>query len=629
MFSFIIVAISTYYYHNPKEFARYFPKTHKILRKVPKWAFLMLLSLLSYTFLLFTKIQIIPDSLGAATAEHGNSLDLIVGSLASLSGIVIAVLIISYEVLKGKLGRHSQKYFLENSNLIFLAFLFTYSISIAFVSKLIVSSSAFQLNNQINVAYYSYLFFLACLILLVPFSIRIISSFNIYKIISKEINKVTLHEILNTSKTPDYLAGIEFDSANEKYPLSILGDLALNNLDKDYIVTKVISRELAVQFTDILKKVVTKGTGGKLDFTILKPYNNYTYYEENIDFFKPYIKLLEQITSGATRTNNHIILESLSVDFYYVLSTAIGIKTDFKELTSTIDSFVEFCIIISHTRNDDLLYGTLTYMEKLIIECLEAYPLDEEKINELYEAFNAPKGDFEEGFKWTLLIDHWISAFQKIHRSSVETQNDYLFNIAPLYITSLVSEIIDVQSLGPLQKGKVTIWQYVHLCENCLNGLKNGLDRSKIDLGLSAPVGGYIVRAIKRKSPQLRELLIHTGNYLMRLSQLDGIDSIILHRLEILILWLVEKGDENVKKQGVSYLLKVLKFIKKEIEKSLESNHEAYLQLKKTTNSIAKQVDKLNYTRLKKDLQDLQATFMETPNPRWIDGHGYVKWEEE
>ncbi|MCB0549352.1 MAG: hypothetical protein KDD19_17370 [Phaeodactylibacter sp.] len=630
----IVLAAGVYYYKNPTELAPYLSAS---VKKIPRlklektlvrWLMLTLLLVAFYIFLLTTNIQIFPDFLGVLSTDYLSSLDLIIGSLASLSGIVIAVLIISYEILKSKVGRHSQRYFFGNLNLILLTFLFTFSISIAFISKVLVSSSAFYIDNQLNVVYYSYLLFLGCLIFLVPVSIRILFSFNIYKVIREEIKRISLKEIFNVSATPYYIAGIEFDSQKEKSPLAILRELAIKNLEKDYVITKAISREVAFRFIDILKEAIKENDRGELDFSIMKDYGSYV-SKEMVYFFKPYVDILSGIISGAVRTNNNEVLDSIIIDFYYILGEASNLKLDLDQQKYVIDSFVKYCITISKTKNEDLFHSSLTILEKVIIKSLKVNRLDEEKINELYESHKAPKGDTEEGFKWTLIYDQWINAFQKILKDSIETNNEFAFNTVSIYILSLLGKMSKAQYLGPLQKDYVVVRQYMHLCFNCLKAIKDGFNRSKITLGINSPLNSFITTAIRENSSHLRKLLLSTGNYIIELARLNAIDLGILFELEDILNWLQEKQENKLAKQGLLYMLKIVASIKEQMEKSLESNSDAYDQLRKIVTKFSGNLNKANDLQLRRKLQKMERSFIEIPKLKWIDGHGYIKWEEE
>src|SRR5690606_18527339 len=66
-----------------------------------------------FILITFSPLHFVPDYLGISLINGNDFLSLVVGSVSSILGIVISVILIRFELVKQRLGRQVNRYFLR------------------------------------------------------------------------------------------------------------------------------------------------------------------------------------------------------------------------------------------------------------------------------------------------------------------------------------------------------------------------------------------------------------------------------------------------------------------------------------------------------------------------------------
>lgn len=143
-----------------------------------------------YLLLSFSKIKI-PNMLGISNIQIATTiLSTIVGSLASILGILIAVILVAFEIFRESYDVYAFKTFFKDEKLKELIILYIFTI----IASLITLSTLSEplTSRNINLIYASLFLFIISLVILFPYSRIIISSIKSKEKIKELVNQINL-----------------------------------------------------------------------------------------------------------------------------------------------------------------------------------------------------------------------------------------------------------------------------------------------------------------------------------------------------------------------------------------------------------------------------------------------------
>jgi len=590
----------------------------------------LLINIIIIGYLVLTKGQYITDFFKLKKIQNPQSFfDLIIGSLSSLSGILIAVLLIAFQILKGKLGRNAQKYFFSNKQLMFITILFTINILTAFLSKILILD--IPTNNILNLLYFNAILFIISLITIIPLTVSVLFSLDITKVIDSEIKKISYDEIYFFSVIPEFATGLEFDLQKEKFPINILTEIAVKNVRDNYVISKVISRGGILKLMDILKgRVDSEGRINMYEFTDHK--NGYG-TRRRLDYFKAYINLLQSIYREAIKIDSRELLESINFDLYYLLGTSLEYRIHPIELQG-VHHFIDkyFYDLIKHGYKD-LVLNLASILEKIAIESLEKIAPKESQIQEIYRFHklgDAPDKNDEAGVIWRLIQDYFITFFSRLLRYSLELKKQSSFDTISSFYSSIIHDLRRLENLGEYQKHDLILRIQSDLGYNLKKGLENNRFSKKSHFSTDRMYGHFIIEMIKSDHQFLREYLLNTGNFIVDVAKMGKLSYFDIQRFTNYGHHAIEGYQKSKKlKQTFFYILNILKVLKVHLEKDLKGKEYEYKFLKNRIKAYRKYAKEQQLKKPLKRIKKLYKSFKPIPKSEWKDGHGYVPWKNK
>jgi uncharacterized membrane protein len=151
---------------------------------------------LFYLVLYLFPFSFIPDLL--LLSENGNIasyLSTIISSVSSLSGLLIAILVIAFEYYKSNLNKIYLRYFIRNRYLISLVVLYIFVFIFTGMSLWLLKGDRPVTSGEISVSYVSIVSFLVLIPLTFSYSFLLIKSLNVNDIINEYVEKLDFDDI--------------------------------------------------------------------------------------------------------------------------------------------------------------------------------------------------------------------------------------------------------------------------------------------------------------------------------------------------------------------------------------------------------------------------------------------------
>lgn len=379
-----------------------------------------------FYILLETKIEWFADYLNIYKKPNiENILNTLIGSLASLSGLLIAVLLLSFEFLKQKIERIAIVYFLKNYWVQGLISTFLSAVFICLFTSIYISNKEVYMNNDLNLIYYSLIMFSLCLLGFFPLSFLILKSLTPKEIIRQEINRLSINNAIFINKSTD---SFNLISEYDKLPIEILS--VLNN--------KLV--HLGDQFLPQL-----------IVIEVSKKYKNFFIHEKSENNRK---QLLHTI-------NGKIYIKSMNEAIvsgnYYVLIKTINCIKEFQDevnkkgISIALESLKFFHKnfykkALERCLNKDCFIVIQEVMKNINLEFDFLKNLDENKILGLSKNTGKYNEEISKTTEvWKVFRDNYIELYECILEYAVQENNLKLFNQCCRMLINLRSDFLNKQ----------------------------------------------------------------------------------------------------------------------------------------------------------------------------------------
>ncbi len=204
---------------------------------------------------------IIPDIFSLSiNANIATYLSTIISSISSLTGFLIAILIVAFEFYKRNLNKIYLNYFIENKALVLLINSYIFVFLFAGMSLLLLESGTPISVGQLTVCYISLIAFLFLIPLTFLLSFLLVKSLNINDIIDEYLSKLSFDEIFvinaNNQIFPNSTIEekeIPITEVVDNDCLVILQKLIINSLQNDdHIKAQIILNKISEKFTSYI-----------------------------------------------------------------------------------------------------------------------------------------------------------------------------------------------------------------------------------------------------------------------------------------------------------------------------------------------------------------------------------------
>lgn len=365
-----------------------------------------------------TNFEIVPDYLNLSALDSKNYFPILIGSTASIFGVLIAIILLTFEFVRNKAFRRKDENILTNpvaTNLVSTA---VAVIILSFLSYSTIDN--FEKSNNLSIAYFLGFLFVGFIISIFPAAKSILETANVLKKTKEKIQNLTLE---NFSE----VLSLENNKLNLKN-----NDLALFRIRQELITTV---RECDYEaYTTMLEDLNNKaieliGKGEDQQQTeivfqgvtfIWRAGNFEAHRVGNLQFFEVVWESIERLYEYAAK-------ERIDLLHYNFIDIFMG-------------EYIRF--LTKHKLSDTLSTGVNAllniFKQNLKFNC----PSEEEIhiLSVLYSYDNKGQYRKESGIQWERIISY-LSRIQDIQSSAIENEDKELFEKSAFELSRILSEI--------------------------------------------------------------------------------------------------------------------------------------------------------------------------------------------
>lgn len=487
----------------------------------------------------------------------------IVGTLASFSGIVIAVIILSLDIISSKITKSQTNYLSGNIYLKQIFYLFSACI-ISGISAIFILGICIEAGNEVALKYFVLSLFFVCMILILPLGYKSIKSVDVFAIIKNEINSLEGKHVNLIASHNTYLTTIEYSQYVNNSPITILLDLAKKNLNNDTTVVIAIARELSIRFLKLSKDLQIREDGYFDNNLLYNSEEENTIYSERIEFFKPYLNFINSLFEDDSKYISSSLIDVVIYDLSNMIIDLKSRRIHNLMLTELFDTYQSIYKYVLVKGKKDLfpkmsvltcrLFGELF---KYCPPSIEIADIERILIKTIIKFKTIPRS----GFEWSLLNESISKLTFGLLDDSLADGKLSSYNYLCSNIGSLQSEIVESKHLDELQK----FYLIISIQLNCES--KNFQYFNKVMTPDEFPYlhNGIIDSWTERyfnKVPILLDdnrILIFSGRYLNRLLIHNIIDwDIIQKTLSVFTIYCQSGRNITDKKVGFKYCASIL-----------------------------------------------------------------------
>lgn len=526
--------------------------------------FILVLSLLLY----LTEIKI-PNLFNISYQAAFNILWGIIGALSSIMGIVIAIMLLAFEITQKKYNFYAFKTFLGDEKLKILTSLFLAAITISMITSLTLSDPLIPKN--INLTYFSMCLFLVSLFCLLPYSRDIIFQTQSKEKIKKIVSDIDPAVINST----DYFK-IPMEQIEDN-PLFILSDIGAMSLENsDQLTANVILFECNEKLLWMLSNLPDK--------------------RKSINAFLMIIKIISDRAIKLQSKSTLIAILEIIYEIHIFCANNKLLWDETIELNEFIENFLQ------ETAKFDLDVITrrgLYMIEDIMIEHLYKNIPNENEISRLH--INDPAStpiDSDKNLQWDHVSNDYIKIISNIIEESIEFKNAHISSIGLASLINISSRIAE-STLGDLQKADILWKTYYYAKILSIKSIDNNLHKKTVFLFPFEPLS--ILRALEKHAEFSKIPLVAFSEFLLKSAQKDSLDIFTLNCLGTIGRGAADKLNTNkIYKEALILIIDVVNKLKKIIEINLsEEKKDIYLELYRQTESLKKWTEKIT----KKDIR--------------------------
>ena len=568
--------INLVHYECQRAFGVFKAMLHKILKERVTYVIVVIAAIFLIIWLYAPQLPIfLPNVLGIRNVSAGIALlSTIIGSLAAILGIVIAVMLVAFEILRKTYSAYAFKSFFQDTR---LKEIFSIYASTIIVSVLTLASLSDPLNSRdIDLIYLSLLLFAGSLIILFPYSQKIIGSTQSKKRIEDILEKIDGAAIrFFRLSTHSMVTPVLDDSGRyevvtsiiEENPIYILKEVAVRSLkDDDLIIPRFVLAESTRKLLAILKNVDER--------------------DKARDTINVFLIIIRGTARQAIKSRQEGILYAILGAIEGIHSFCAENKLPWYVVIELNNALVE---IIEETIKSDLTnvskYGLYT-IERIMKAHLEKNTPSEDEIWTLH-IYSGEKvqHDTNKSLQWQDVSDRYIRMVSNLTETAIDLQKSEVVNTGLFVLENIASEAMNLD-LGDRQKTPIIRWCYYYIEKSILKSVEEGL----YSKGAVRPIFYGMDAALEKKAKFSNIPLITFSKILIQLAEKNSLDSFILNDLGTLGRDSITKVEENtIYKDSVLYIIKVFDKIKNITEKNLnEENKQIYVEINTQLNSFTR-----------------------------------------
>ena len=457
-----------------------------------------------------------------------NILSILIGSLASILGIIIAIFLVSFQVLRHNYSYHALHKLFETEELKFVFYLFICTILISLLTLLTLKRPL--TITDYNLFYFANLLFVFCLLVLFPALRNFLDITRSNRNLLRMIRSIAYSDIHNFACY--YQKNIYADKI-EKNLIYILYEIAISTIsNNDLITLKLILLETTNKFTEIIEskkenhntREIVMGFNFIVDNMALQAIKNNS---ESI-LAKIIFKVKEM----------HLVCAINKVPWMGLIEFNSSIRDIFlKTIENRMDNNAEYNFLILK----DILINQLRYNVPKENELSASLDVVQKEKNEKEESLN----NHNKNLEWNIVSNDYINTFYYCIVKAIELKNEYISIYGIYMLGNLVMGIDKISEIGNLQKMELLNKCYSNiriLLLECRN--QNLLPRGELLVSLT--FNNAVISGILFKNNEYSKIpLLEFCSTLIALSKKNFFDTSLLKDLGEIGMSSIGKINEN------------------------------------------------------------------------------------
>jgi len=542
------------------------------------------------------------------------------GALAAILGILIAILMVAFELFRKTYVSYASREFFQNST---LKHLFTLFISTIIISIMSIMSIKHPLSlRNLNLFYFSIILFLFCMIILYPSFKAILTAANSKKKIEEIIDRINVTNINSLSTTAFRTSPSTYVSEVEKNPILILSEAAIQTIkDNDMLISKFIIFESTNRLLELLKD--TSSTKRVKNRNIIN--------SSKRDVINSFLIIFRHSARQACKQGDVstllMLLGAMGKIHTFCADNKIPAYV-FEELDEMLEEMLE------QTIKDDISEVAkkgLWLIEKILEKHLEKNVPAEKDIWSLHP-FKEKKNIHTDPYKaiqWNHISINYVAMINRLIEKSIELGRVSLISRGLLTLERIASYVVR-SNLGNLQKKSIIWFCYSYIESLVLECADKGLYNSN-SVGLSLVFDQFrIDNALDKKAEFSKIPLTYFGDTLVQLARKNVLSLFTLNILGTVGRENVEKIEDNLHAEALLFVCKVFDQIRKILEKNnkVTENRRVYIEVFNQVSSLKQWMENKNKHNsiIKKKISTILKKFKNLDDYRKEFENKTVKW---
>lgn len=549
----------------------------------------------------------IPDFLGIKNTSSANTvLVVIAGALASILGIIIAVILVAFEILRKTYTTYALTAFFENERLRELSILY---VSTIIVSILTLASLPDPLDvRDVSLIYFPLFLFTICISTLFPYSKEIIASTQSKERIMKLVNDIDYSAVSIFSRFRPPVPPSKYIKSMEDNPIFILSEVSIRALRDD---DRLIPNLVLTESTNKLLKMLDNG-GDK---------------RETINAF---LVILKNTARIAIRSRQEGILRTViySIEIVHDFCAEKQIPWhEVIELNEFLADMLEESIKAGLTQPVEHGFWTI---ERFTKEHLNKNVPNEDEIWDLHiHTGKKVPVNHDKSLQWWHVSQEYPMMIRTLVEKAIELRRARMASVGLGSLIRIASEVIDSQ-LGDLQKSRVVSWCYYYAKTLTLKAVDENLYRRA---GFLSPFRSLRIKeALEKEVEFSKEPLIQFSDFIIKLTQKDSVDAFDLNELGTIGRGVVDKlGKNKIYKEALFLIIEVFDRLRKIVGADLtEEKKPIYLKINSQVKSLKEWMEahKKEDRDVEKKLNSLLSRFSKVEKLKTEYKESIIKWPE-
>ncbi|MCL3782700.1 hypothetical protein EMN47_20125 [Prolixibacteraceae bacterium JC049] len=371
-----------------------------------------------YVLLKFINLEIFPDYLKLSSIDPTNYFALIIGSTASIFGVLIAVILLTFQFVKTNAFRRKDGNILTKAIVTNLVGIAVSIIILTLLSYLTIHD--FKQSNNLSIAYFHGMIFIGFIISIYPAAKEILGTANTLKNTIEEIQNLTIERFVEVST----LKNDKFISKKNNLPLIRVRQELLNYVsESDYEAYTLMLVELNNKAIEIIGSGQNRELTGVVfrGATLVWNAGNFEALRVgNYQFYETIWECIEELYEYAAKEKIYLL--------------------HFEELDFFLRDYVKF---LARNKLGDSLSSGAKVFSTILKQNLKFNCPPQEEINDLYFMFDDGKKmphHIDSSIQWDK-INEFIYLLNNIQTTSIEIVDKELFDTCRFELEYIVKEI--------------------------------------------------------------------------------------------------------------------------------------------------------------------------------------------